>query len=103
MLKFNFLKFPFKSAFLNSFTKFTIARTKLSSFCTLTRLNFDKIKIEGGGAINNSSSIQYIMSTNDEEKEFKKEDHIIEFTPEVNWQETVLNSEIPVVVDCYAV
>jgi hypothetical protein len=34
--------------------------------------------------------------------DFNKEDNIIEFGPETKWEETVLSSEIPVVVDCYA-
>ena len=37
-----------------------------------------------------------------EDKPFIKEDHIIEFNPQVKWEDEVLKSEIPVVVDCYA-
>jgi hypothetical protein len=63
-------------------------------FCSLERLNVDKIKLS------NKEEKQYEIK---EEKVFNKEEHIIEYNPTVNWEEEVLKSEIPVVVDCYAV
>ncbi len=76
-----------KSRFLNN--KF--------SFCTLERLNIDKI------TINKSDNKPFELNLGKkEEKEFNKEDYIVEYTPEIKWEDEVLKCEIPVVVDCYA-
>ena len=84
-----------------SFRKFNFFNTgknffffNKSKFCSLDRLNVDKIKLS------NKEEKQFEMK---EEKIFNKEKHIIEYNPTVNWEEEVLKSEIPVVVDCYAV
>lgn len=80
--KFNFTNRSF--FFLNKF-----------QFCSLDRLNIDKIKLS------NKEEKQFELK--EEKKVFNKEEHIIEYNSTVNWEEEVLKSEIPVVVDCYAV
>jgi hypothetical protein len=67
------------------------------SFCTLDRLNVDKISLTKLDEKDKPFDLK-----KKEEKPFNKEDYIIEFNPLVKWEEEVLKSEIPVVVDCYA-
>jgi len=64
-------------------------------FCSIAKLDIDKISLEKLDDkpinINNLAEV----------KNFSPEENIIEFGTETKWEETVLNSEIPVVVDCY--
>lgn len=69
------------------------------SFCNLARLNLEKLKLDD---INASSQLgeDDILK---EEKPFVKEENILEYGPGTDWEKEVLQSEVPVVVDCYAV
>ena len=69
----------------------TFSYHQIKYFCNLNRLNFDKIKIEND-----------VSLINDVQEKFSIEDNIIEYRNDTNWQETVLNSEIPVIIEVYA-
>jgi hypothetical protein len=83
----------YKSNNIHSINKFIYLKN--GKFCTLSKLEVEKLKLEKleEGKKMNLKTI---------EKEFIKEDNIIEFSPAVSWEETVLKSEIPVIVDIYA-
>ncbi len=67
-------------------------------FCTLSKLNVDKLNLEKLEFDDKSINLQ-----KEDKKEYNKDDYILEFSPALNWEETVLKSEIPVIVDFYAV
>jgi hypothetical protein len=73
----------FRTYFLKSFRP----------FCNIHRLNVDKLKIDK----DTTSSIDNLTKTH-----FDINKSIVEYGPEVSWENTVLKSEIPVVVDVYA-
>jgi hypothetical protein len=75
----------------------TLLKNKKFSLCTLERLNVDKISMTKLNEKDKPFDVEI-----KEDKPFIKEDHIIEFNPQVKWEDEVLKSEIPVVVDCYA-
>ena len=84
------------SIFFKNNNKLTLLNNKFS-FCTLERLNIDKI------TISKSDDKPFELNLEKKvEKEFNKEDYIVEYTPEIKWEDAVLKCEIPVVVDCYA-
>lgn len=86
----------FKSInFTKNFYSFPISRT----FCSLNRLNMDKLKLE---KLDEKDIQLALLKKKEESPKFNKEDHIVEFGPGFKWEEVVLKSEIPVVVDCYA-
>jgi hypothetical protein len=111
-LQFQFQKYAFKNFYI--LTKIKLANfSKLNSshsnplifknkfsFCSLERLNVDKISMN---KLNDKDKPIELNLDKKEEKPFSKEDYIVEYTQEVKWEDVVLNSEIPVVVDCYAV
>jgi hypothetical protein len=66
------------------------------SFCTLNKLDVDIL------ALDKLDDKPININKLEDVTDFNKEDNIIEFGPETKWEETVLSSEIPVVVDCYA-
>jgi hypothetical protein len=64
-------------------------------FCSIAKLDIEKISLD-------KLDDKPININNLEEiKNFSPEENIIEFGTETKWEETVLNSDIPVVVDCY--
>lgn len=66
------------------------------TFCNIYRLNVDKLILD---------KLPSPLNTNEiipPKIEFKIEEHILEYGPDVNWETTVMNSQIPVVVDVYA-
>ncbi len=69
----------------------TISVIQKQLFCNIHRLNFDKLKIEKDKTFEDEV-----------EEKFSIDDKIIEYINDTDWQETVLNSEIPVVVEVYA-
>jgi hypothetical protein len=106
LFKFKYFKYVFnRSGFSNrmfstqkSFKMIFNHKYISKPFCNLARLNFDKILLDKLDMEKSSSDILL----NQQQKEFKKEEHIFEFGPEINWEKDVLQSEIPVVIDCYA-
>jgi hypothetical protein len=70
-----------------------ITSFRRSFFCNIHRLNVDKLKID----VEKPS-----LEKPKESEQFIIDDNIIEYGPGVIWEETVLKSEIPVVVDVYA-
>jgi hypothetical protein len=89
-----FCSFIKKTGFLISASSCNLNR---KTFCTINKLDIDKLSLD---KLDNQPII--INKIDEENKNFIREDHIIEFGPEIKWEETVLNSDIPVVVDCYA-
>jgi len=83
-----------KTGFLISASSHNLNR---KTFCTINKLDVDKLSLDK--LDNQPININRIEEEN---KNFNREDYIIEFGPEIKWEETVLNSDIPVVVDCYA-
>ena len=67
------------------------------TFCNITRLNVDKLTLEGKKSENTENII-----SNEEKKPFNKEDYILEYDADLDWEKEVLKSPIPVIVDCYA-
>ena len=89
--------YSFKNRLGNFNIMRSIVTTKLYfSFCSVDRLDVDKL------ALSKLDEKPLELKLENKEKEFSIEDFIVEFNPQVNWEETVLKSEIPVVVDCYA-
>jgi hypothetical protein len=83
----------------NHFTLSNFINFKTINFCTLDKLEINKLTLD---KISDSKTSDFIVEKQNEKKEFNKEDYIIEYTPQVKWEDEVLKSEIPVVVDCYA-
>lgn len=78
-------------------------------FCNLARLNFEKLCINKPQNAKNAEGQEFKLIKDEEdlkqreaEKAFVVEDNIIEFGSSLNWDEVVMKSEIPVLVDCYA-
>ena len=78
-------------------------------FCNLARLNFEKMSINKPKNTKNSEDQEFKLIKDEEdlklreaEKAFVVEENIVEFSPSLNWDEVVMKSEIPVLVDCYA-
>lgn len=78
-------------------------------FCNFTRLNFDKLSVNKPLETKNSDNQDFKLIKDEEdlkqreaEKAFIIEENIIEFSHSLNWDEVVMKSEIPVLVDCYA-
>ncbi len=65
-------------------------------FCTLEKLDVDKLSLEKLVDPKKSDTII------ENKTEFKKEDNVVEYSSATNWENEVLQCEIPVVVDCYA-
>jgi heme oxygenase len=80
----------------NTISKFSIFKslTLLKSFCNIHRLNMDKLNID---KVTDSKVFEQ-----NNQKPFDINKSVIEFNPEVSWEQTVLKSELPVVVDVYA-
>jgi heme oxygenase len=75
-------------------TSFFVFRSlTLRQFCNIHRLNVDKLKIDKDMGVKTIDELT---------EKFDINKSIIEFGPEVSWENTVLKSEIPVVVDVYA-
>jgi hypothetical protein len=85
-----------KFANLKKFSKILNLRYFLnfnrSFFCNILRLDIEKLKFEK----------DIVSFDKTEAVQFNIDENIIEYKPGVNWEETVLKSEIPVVVDVYA-
>jgi hypothetical protein len=81
---------------LNNYARLLNYSSCNKSFCNLYKLDIEKLSLDK--LDDNPININKLQDTTN----FNKEDHIIEFGPEIKWEETVLNSDIPVVVDCYA-
>ena len=64
------------------------------NFCSLNRLNVDKLL--------ESRALEKELNEVKNPSTFLKENFVLEFTNELDWENSVLKSEIPVVVDCYA-
>jgi hypothetical protein len=81
--------------FTNLLKPFTSFNTfKRSFFCNIYRLNVDKLNI---GKEKETSNFE-----KQEQPKFNIDDNIIEYKAGVSWEEVVIKSEIPVVVDVYA-
>jgi hypothetical protein len=79
-----------------SLTIFNSNRKNFSDY--LLKLNVDKLSLS-----KLDDKPISISTADNEEKDFDKDKYIIEYGPEIKWEEDVLKSELPVVVDCYAV
>lgn len=89
--------FPFHTLNTMNLTKHSVYNSsRKKSFCNLNKLDIDKL------ALDKLDDKPININTINDISNFNKEDNIIEFGPETKWEETVLNSDIPVVVDCYA-
>jgi len=89
--------------------KFNLSNIQKYKFCNLARLNFDKLYVNKPVNSNNNENPEFKLIKDEEdlkkkegEKSFILEDNIIEFGPNLNWDEVVMKSDIPVLVDCYA-
>ena len=106
-IKYNFHNLTISN--LSVKNKIFLYYTENKKFCNLLRINFDKLNIgkENQEKTSTDKNFQIIKDENDlKEKEtqanFEIEENILEFNNTTNWEEDVLKSEIPVVVDCYA-
>ena len=65
------------------------------NFCDLNRLHIQKY-------LETKPAEKEIKLEKSASQPFNKEDFVIEFSSELDWETSVMKSEIPVVVDCYA-
>lgn len=77
---------------LVSFNKFSFVYFPKYRFTDLNRLDFDKL-----GLGNKASTSQP-----SDKKAFDKDSMIVNFQENSSWENEVLKSDLPVVVDCYA-
>jgi hypothetical protein len=100
--------FPNKNSFLKSTAiNNQMQKFSLFNFCNLARINFDKLEVNKDKENYNDIENQLIKDEEDLKKKeatkaFSLDDNIIEFSPDLNWEEVVMKSQIPVLVDCYA-
>ncbi len=64
------------------------------NFCDLNRINISKFL--------ESKPVEKEVKSEKLQQSYDKESFVIEFTNEIDWETSVIKSEIPVVVDCYA-
>ena len=73
------------------------------NFTTLKNLDIDRLLQNKGSNKQPALSQDELFSANNKKNpEFKKESNILEFTNSLSWEDVVVNSTVPIVVDCYA-
>ena len=66
----------------------------LFNFCDLNRLNIDKFL--------ENKPLEKVLNIEKNTTPFIQEHYVTEFSNEIDWENSVLKSHVPVVVDCYA-